>query len=297
MSAVLIAVVSGKGSPGASTSALAMTLGWPGSVLLVDADPRGGDLLWGFGRGQHSPGTGLLSFQVNTRRAATSVDALWPATVQLDEIRWALPGVDESRQSGSVDWASLARALRSVPDGVDVVVDCGVVPAHRAPSAIWAAADLVVVVTRSSLKSTRAALNAAGLVRTDLMANGWGAERLMSVVVGAGRPYSFNDVSQALASVAGVVGELPWEPGAAATLSDGETSRKRELARLTSAAGVVSRAIVARVQGLPPAAPAGMAVAENGTLGGPLTSSVRSFGSVDTPAHSMQVNGSRNGSS
>lgn len=243
---MLIALVSGKGSPGTSTTALALALAWPGQVLLADCDPRGGDLLWGYGQGKFAAGAGLLSYQVNSRRASSTVDALWSATVQLGENRWALPGVDESRQAGSVEWSGLARALRAVPDGVDVIVDCGVVPAHRPPTAIWTAADLVVLVNRSSLKSTRAALNAGGLVRSDLMSTGLGADRLVSMVVGAGMPYSMAEVRQALVSVAPVIGELPWEAGAAGTLSDGVVGKRRELGRLTSAAGVLAKEVQSR---------------------------------------------------
>jgi len=49
---VLIAFVSGKGAPGTSTSALALALAWPRPVLLAECDPRGGDLVWGFGQGR-----------------------------------------------------------------------------------------------------------------------------------------------------------------------------------------------------------------------------------------------------
>ncbi|MEV0460406.1 hypothetical protein AB0H89_35095, partial [Catellatospora methionotrophica] len=44
----LIAIVSAKGSPGASTAALAFTLTWPSPVLLAECDPAGGDLLAGY---------------------------------------------------------------------------------------------------------------------------------------------------------------------------------------------------------------------------------------------------------
>ena len=49
---MLIAFVSGKGAPGTSTSALALALAWPRLVLLAECDPRGGDLVWGFGQGR-----------------------------------------------------------------------------------------------------------------------------------------------------------------------------------------------------------------------------------------------------
>ena len=282
MSRLLIAVVSGKGSPGASTTAIGLALSWDGPVLLVDCDSRGGDMLWGYGQGALAPGSGLLSFQVNTRRSSTVAEALWPATVELGEDRWALPGLDESRQAASVDWSSLARALRSVPPGVDVIADCGVVPGYRAPTPVWTAADLVVLCNRSSLKSTRAALNAGAIVRSDLMSSGFDVERLVSVVVGAGMPYGLSEVKAALDPVAPVVGELPWEVRGAATLSDGVTTGRRGLNRLLTAAGHLGRTLQGRV----------------GDGGGPkLVSAERHDHDPQLGAFASQsINGSMNGS-
>ncbi len=47
MPAVAVAVLAGKASPGATTVAAALTLTWPRPVLLVDADPAGGDVVPG----------------------------------------------------------------------------------------------------------------------------------------------------------------------------------------------------------------------------------------------------------
>ena len=40
----LVAFASAKGSPGASTAALAVAALWPRDVLLADCDPAGGDV-------------------------------------------------------------------------------------------------------------------------------------------------------------------------------------------------------------------------------------------------------------
>lgn len=295
---MLVAVVSGKGSPGASTTALALALSWPGPVLLADCDPRGGDLLWGYGQGKYAPGSGVLAFQANTRRSSSLFDALAAATVQLGEDRWALPGVDTSQQAASVNWGSLARALRATPAGLDVIADCGVVPALRAPIPLWAAADLVLLANRSTLKSTRAALNGGVLLQADLMTAGFGTHRLTSVVIGAGRPYPLGEVAAALAPTAPVLGEIPWEARAAATLSDGAPARRGDVTRLTSAARDVARAVQNRVAAfgelpgqqsgsspvqswLPSAPPWGVAVANrsvNGAANGSINGAVNGHG-------------------
>ncbi len=44
----LIAVTSAKGSPGASTAALAFTLTWRAHTILAECDPAGGDILSGY---------------------------------------------------------------------------------------------------------------------------------------------------------------------------------------------------------------------------------------------------------
>lgn len=257
---VLIAVASGKGAPGASSTALALTLTWPRPVLLVECDPRGGDLLWGFGQGRFAAGRGLLNLWVAARGAASMSDALWSATVELGENRWALSGLDESRQSGSVAWSVLARALTQVPDGIDVIADCGVAPALRAPSAVWSAADLVVLATRSSLRATHSAINAGTLLRAELTSSGFGPDRLGAVVIGAGRPYPMGQVRAALESTAPVLGELPWAPAAAATLSDG-VAAGREYRKLMTAsqslAATLLEAVASRCAGAGVPAPQG----------------------------------------
>lgn len=244
---MLIALVSGKGSPGTSTTALALTLAWPRPALLVECDPRGGDLLWGYGQGRHADGRGLLNLQIAARRE-TMTSALWSTTVELGESRWALPGLEEPKQAGSVEWASLARALTAQVE-VDVIADCGVVPALRAPSPVWAAADMVVLVMGSSLRGTRAAGNAAGLLRSELMSTGLGADRLVSSVVGPGRPYPLGDVRAAMAEAAPVVGDMPWDPAAAATLSEGAPAR-RKLKRFLAAATDLGNAIGAKAMSM-----------------------------------------------
>src|SRR5215217_7772269 len=44
--AVLIAIASMKGSPGATSTSLALAAMWPRPVVLVEADPSGGDLAY-----------------------------------------------------------------------------------------------------------------------------------------------------------------------------------------------------------------------------------------------------------
>ena len=134
---MLIAVVSSKGSPGATTTSLALTLAWPRPALLAELDPRGGDILWGYGRGQNVGGAGLLRLQL-TSRTRSAAESVWSEVIELpahalvkgpgvDGRRWWLPGLTEPRQVGTVEWDLVVRMLRAVDDVADVVADCGLV--------------------------------------------------------------------------------------------------------------------------------------------------------------------------
>lgn len=229
---MLIALVSPKTSTGATTSALALTLGWPQAALLAELDPRGGDILWGYGQGQNIGAAGLLRLQLQLggRTQQSMSTALFQEVVELPGAgdRWWLPGLTEPRQVGTVDWLAMVRALRSAGE-VDVLADCGSVfgdPA-RLPRPVWAAADLVALVVRPTLQGVHAAQNAAAMLRSDLIAGGMGVERLVSVVVGCARAYPTKKVAEVLAEHAPVVGELPYDPDSADVLGGMKDQMKR----------------------------------------------------------------------
>src|SRR5581483_7650817 len=67
----LIAVTADKGAPGVTTASVALAAVWPRPVLLAEADPAGGDLMYRLpaaSGGQLDPGRGLLSLAVAVRR-------------------------------------------------------------------------------------------------------------------------------------------------------------------------------------------------------------------------------------
>jgi hypothetical protein len=119
---------------------------------------------------------------------------------------------------------------------VDVIADCGAVSSVSAPRPVWAAADLVVLVLRSTAASVRAAQLVIPRLRTDLNELGMGADRLAAVVVGPGRPYSLGEVKAALRPASVVEGPeipvvpvldtLPWDEGTAEFLSTGVPRRR-----------------------------------------------------------------------
>lgn len=242
---MLIALASGKGAPGTSVTAAALAAAWPRPALLVEADPRGGNFLWGWGQGATAEGRGLLGFEVSSRRM-DPLEALSQQVVQLDQ-QWpdtfVLPGLDDARQAATIDWNGLAALLAS-QDQWDVIADCGTVPGVRAPSAIWSAADLTVLVTRATMAAAHFAESSAQVLRGDLQAHGLGIDRLVSIVVGAGRPYSLGEMEAFLAELAPAEGEINWDPDVAAAFSDGRDIASRRMRRsglLRSAAKLVER--------------------------------------------------------
>ena len=185
--------------------------------------------------------------QVAARRQPMAA-ALWSQVIELEAAdTWALPGVEEPRHSGTVEWSSVARALASLKD-VDVIADCGAVPAAKPPTAVLASSDLVALVTRATLRSTHATQGVTGLLRSDLMNSGLGADRLVSIVVGPGHPYPLADVTEALSGIAPVQGALPWDPAAAEVLSDGAPAG-RKFTRSALMKGAADRGRCARRQG------------------------------------------------
>src|SRR6266496_4834585 len=124
----LYALVSAGGSPGVTTSALALALGWPAQVILAECDPSGGDILAGLFAG-HLPATrGLLSLAVDAGRGAdAAARAMWPQLIELDDARQRLllAGISDPRQGAGLvpAWPSLASMFSSLP--ADVIADCG----------------------------------------------------------------------------------------------------------------------------------------------------------------------------
>jgi len=263
---MLIAVVSSKNSPGATTTSLALTLAWPRPALLAELDPRGGDILWGYGRGQNVGGAGLLRLQL-TARSHPAAESVWSEVIELpgpallkngpgvDGRRWWLPGLTEPKQVGTVNWGLVLRLLRSVDDGADVVADCGSVYGNpeRTPKVAWASADLVVLTVRPTLAGVHAARNAAATLREDLMTSGLGPDRLVSVVVGCAYGYPLSQVVDELQDCAPVLGDLPYDPDAADTLGGLRDQRPRfARSSLLRHATKIAAAIGSRVLDAPP---------------------------------------------
>lgn len=241
----VIALCSAKGSPGATTTALALTYAWPVTgddcVVMVEADPMGGDVASGFLRGTVGPDVGVAAlaaarnqpFDVAVMSAGLAVDGTGN--------RMVLPGLSGSGQGARLDglWSTLAD-LASTRRDIHVIADLGrVVPSAVHP--LVARADVVVLVTASSLRAVAAA---RPVIRRLTEPNDGQAttRRVAAVVVGERRPYPADEVTDSLG--VDLAGTIAWDPGTAAVLSDGEPmSRRFARSALIRSVSVVARSL------------------------------------------------------
>jgi hypothetical protein len=241
------------GSPGVTTTALALALAWPTQVILAECDPSGGDILAGLFAG-HLPATGgLLALALEAARGPDAASSALPR--QLTELDGGLtrllPGISDPRQALPVApaWTALASALAAQP--CDIIADCGRLDAGEGPLAMIAASDTVLMVLRPSLRQVSRAKPRLEML-TQIIG---GRERIAVILAGPGT-YGAREIRDALG--VDVAAELPHDPRTARLLSDGTGSRRSLDARpLMRAARVTARALRDRPAAPSPARPAG----------------------------------------
>ncbi|CAB4896863.1 MAG: hypothetical protein F2825_00350 [Actinobacteria bacterium] len=241
----VVALTSARGAPGVSTAALAMTLLWPRPALLAECDAAGGSsVLAGYLRGTVDHSRGLLTLAVAHRHGELE-QTLWsqlvpltPAAANTDagsgigpDERWLLPGLSDAAQAPSTAalWGPLSSLLTSLERaGTDVIVDAGRLGAAHAPTSLLRQADLVLLVTGTSLPAVAAARARLGVLREELAVTATGgadASALGLLLVGEGRPYTAREITGALGVP--TVAVLAWDPASAEVLSAGAAPGRR----------------------------------------------------------------------
>lgn len=257
----LIALTSAKGAPGVSTTALAMTLLWPGRALLVECDPAGGSsVLAGYLRGTVDHSRGLLGL-VMAHHQDELEQRLWSQTVPLTEPagdglveRWVLPGLSDAAQAPSCRplWSPLGSLLSGVErDGVDVLVDAGRLGAAHAPTPLLRQADLVLLVMGSDLPAVAAVRARLAVLREQMAVDDSElTSRVGLLLVGEGRPYTAREITGSLGIP--VVASLAWDPDSAQVFSAGADAGRRvavgPLVRSTRGAIGACQELIARRQ-------------------------------------------------
>ena len=253
---VTIAFVSAKGSPGCTTTALALQMVWPElhpdrRVLLAECDAAGGDIASGYLAGSLASGRGLLPLAVS--RTADPVAAIWSQTVSLDDDgrRLLLPGLLDARRASSLDaaWSTLQLGLPQLAQQeppVDVLLDLGRLRTQHDSPHFRTVADHVVLVTRATLTGVAAACSAADDLRRE-------ASPCSCLVVGPGEPYSASEVAGTLDLP--LLGTLPLDRAAGDALAGTRSLplRRMSTSPLLRAARLVASALTARPAVVTPA--------------------------------------------
>jgi hypothetical protein len=220
----VIALTAGKGAPGVSTTALLLADAWPAvfpdrRVLLVEADPAGGDIAAGYLRGATDPARGLVGLAaVRPSEVATRLGG---QLLALDEQqrRLLLPGLSDPAQAGALSghWSALADALTGLSKQeppIDVLLDLGRLGAAHPAGVLLGRADLAVLVLRPSLRGVAAARVAAATLR-----RARGDATIGALVVDCRGSYPAREAAEALG--VDLLAVLPDDPAAAAVFSDG----------------------------------------------------------------------------
>ena len=160
-------LVSAKGSPGVTASALALGAVWPRTALVVDVDPQGGDVLVGVGGGRQAAGRGIVEVLVEARHGDLLAALGRHVTRPVPHSPLVLAGFGAPGQAATVPWAPLADLLAGLPD-TDVLADCGrYYPGHPI-TALLRRSRFTVVVTGSSLRAVRATARVLAQLRAEL---------------------------------------------------------------------------------------------------------------------------------
>lgn len=152
---MLIGICSAKGSPGTTSAALALGAVWPRPVVVVEADPSGGDLAYRCQAATGGPlhaAPNLLTLAAASRGRADS--SMLEANAQ--QLKCGVPvvqGVTAPTQSRGLIgiWGELAAAMESQER--DVLVDLGRLDRSNPAFPVAEAADVLLWVGATSLES------------------------------------------------------------------------------------------------------------------------------------------------
>ena len=157
-------LTSASGSPGVTTTAIGLTVHWPESCLLVDADYQQA-VLAGYLQGRQVPAGGIVHV-INAARISPNVrEAVWRQSVPLPEDnpdgrrRLLLPGLVSAQTADALrqSWLPIATALRDLDDaGIDIILDLGRMTPIGIPPALLNAASYVLLMSKPTMRAVGA---------------------------------------------------------------------------------------------------------------------------------------------
>jgi hypothetical protein len=237
----LYALISAGGSPGVTTTALALALAWPAPAIVAECDPSGGDVLAGLLAGHVPAGRGLTAHAIEAGRSVRAATASLGAQLlplDADRARTLLPGLTDPRQAAGLASAWPAVAATLTAQQSDVIADCGRLDAgSEQPLAVLSAASAVALVLRPTLRQVWAARP-----RIDMLAQLLGGTaRVVLLVTGPGS-YPARELADTLGVPVAAV--LPDDARTAVVLSDGLGRHKQvSSGRLLASARAAGQAL------------------------------------------------------
>ncbi len=174
---MLIVTGSVKGSPGATTFALGVAARWPTQepVVLVEADPAGGDLAKRFG---HYPEPGLAALATAGRRGGEVPVVAQRLSLGVDVV--FAPAGEEAAETVAMLVNESLGLVQSCARSQVLIVDVGRLDRASPTMPLLGLADAVVLVTRLSVE----AVDALDLRMPTLANAAGGYDRLRLAVVG-----------------------------------------------------------------------------------------------------------------
>lgn len=233
----VVAFCSASGSPGVTTTAVAMALSWSRPVLLIEADPTGGSgILAGFLRGTTEYEAGLIELALSPVGVAEALrETVRPLAPNVSYVA----GLRAHTQASALGdlWEPLAVALADLEsNGQDVIIDAGRLGLAGSPRPLLERADLSLILTRTTLPALAGARSWAEAVRRP--GTGWAHPGVC--LIGEGQPYRAAEVTKVLGLP--VVADLPDCPEAAAVYHRGAPPPRH------FESGPYARALAAAVQ-------------------------------------------------
>jgi hypothetical protein len=181
----LIVFASASGAPGVTTTAVAATLNWHRSALLIEADTsKASGILPGYLAGQTQHLVGLTQLSIDHQRGQLTPDAIWKQIIPLAADRFLVPGFSNAAagQGTTSLWGPLATALNSLEAaGTDVLVDLGRITPRDVRAPLLTMADSVILVARPLLPDVWAA--AAGVNELQRLLSSAGHDGYLSVLL------------------------------------------------------------------------------------------------------------------